>query len=113
MHSNDTIGTNSTEYNLTYGRDVTGLDVLAFAHNDFNITTERWKATVDLIRQIMAKMPNEGPVMATLPNVLHWKIPHGETYIRGECSRGEYGFYVVTDGSHAGKLRIGVTRSAT
>ena len=52
VHSEDTIGTNSTRYNLTYGRDVTGLDVLAFAHNDFNITTERWKKTVELIREI-------------------------------------------------------------
>ncbi len=55
--------------------------------------------SVDLLRQILAKMPNEGPVMAKLPNVLHWQIPRGETYIRGECSRGEYGFYLVTDGS--------------
>lgn len=52
VHSDDTIGTNSTTYNLTYGRDVTGLDILAFAHNDFNITTERWKKTVELIREI-------------------------------------------------------------
>ncbi len=52
VHSEDTIGTNSTVYNLTYGRDVTGLDVLAFAHNDFNITTERWNKTVELIREI-------------------------------------------------------------
>lgn len=55
--------------------------------------------SVDLIRQILSKMPDKGPVMCKLPNVLHWKIPRGETYIRGECSRGEYGFYVVTDGS--------------
>ena len=52
VHSEDTIGTNSTTYNLTYGRDVGGLDVLAFAHNDFNITTEKWKKTVELIRDI-------------------------------------------------------------
>ncbi len=52
VHSEDTIGTNSTTYNLTYGRDVSGLDVLAFAHNDFNITDERWKETVKLIRDI-------------------------------------------------------------
>ena len=52
VHSEDTIGTNSTTYNLTYGRDVSGLDVLAFAHNDFNITTEKWKKTVELIREI-------------------------------------------------------------
>jgi len=55
--------------------------------------------SVDLVRQIIAKMPSEGPLMTKLPNVLHWKIPRGETYIRGECSRGEYGYYLVTDGS--------------
>ena len=52
VHSDDTIGTNSTTYNLTYGRDVSGLDVLAFAHNDFNITKERWDRTVDLVHGI-------------------------------------------------------------
>ena len=55
--------------------------------------------SVDLVRQILRKMPDDGPVMAKLPNVLHWKIPRGETYLRGECSRGEYGYYLVTDGS--------------
>jgi NADH-quinone oxidoreductase subunit D len=55
--------------------------------------------SVDLIRQILARMPRKGELMATLPNVLHWKIPPGETYVRGECSRGEYGYYLVTDGS--------------
>ena len=55
--------------------------------------------SIDLIRQILARMPRTGPVMAALPNVLHWKIPRGETYVRGECSRGEYGYYLVTDGS--------------
>jgi hypothetical protein len=52
VHSDDTIGTNSTTYNLTYGRDVSGLDVLAFAHNDFNITTAKWNRTVELIHEI-------------------------------------------------------------
>jgi NADH-quinone oxidoreductase subunit D len=57
------------------------------------------RLSIDLIRQLLKKMPRSGPVMTKLPNVLHWKIPRGETYIRGECSRGEYGYYVVTDGS--------------
>ncbi|HEX6792706.1 MAG TPA: hypothetical protein VF304_02545 [Casimicrobiaceae bacterium] len=52
VHSDDTIGTNDTRYNLTYGRDISGLDVLAFAHNDFNITKERWDRTVELIEEI-------------------------------------------------------------
>ncbi len=56
-------------------------------------------ATIDLIRQILRDMPKDGPVMTSLPNVLHWKIPRGETYIKGEASRGEYGYYLVTDGS--------------
>ncbi len=55
--------------------------------------------SVDLIRQILAGMPSDGPLMAEIPSVLHWRIPRGETYIRGECSRGEYGYYLVTDGS--------------
>ncbi len=37
--------------------------------------------------------------MAEVPNVLHWKIPKGQTYVRSECTRGEYGYYTVTDGS--------------
>ncbi|PIE07028.1 MAG: NADH-quinone oxidoreductase subunit D [Rhodobacterales bacterium] len=56
-------------------------------------------STIDLIRQVLAKMPKDGPTMSALPNVLHWTIPRGETYIKGEASRGEYGYYMVTDGS--------------
>lgn len=52
VHSEDTIGTNSTTYNLTYGRDVSGLDILAFSHNDFNITKDKWDKTVELIHEI-------------------------------------------------------------
>lgn len=82
------------------------LEVEAITGKDSDIFTRaevRYRDIVqslDLIRQILSKMKShQGKVMAQLPNVLHWKIPRGETYIRGECSRGEYGYYVVTDGS--------------
>jgi len=55
--------------------------------------------TVDLIRQIMAKIPDKGDIRAKTPNVLHWKVPAGETYSRAECTRGEYGYYMVSDGT--------------
>jgi len=65
-------------------------------------TWVRWQEliqTVDLIRQIMAKMPEKGDIRAKMPNVLNWRIPKGETYVRLESGRGEYGMYYVTDGS--------------
>jgi len=72
-------------------------------HSDiYNRSRIRWydlQTTVDLIRQIMAKMPEKGDIKAQTPNVLHWQIPKGETYVRSEASRGEYGLYMVTDGS--------------
>jgi NADH-quinone oxidoreductase subunit D len=72
-------------------------------HSDiYNRSRVRWHdliMTVDLIRQIMAKMPENGDFKAPTPNVLHWQIPKGEVYVRSEASRGEYGLYMVTDGS--------------
>ncbi|WNZ25365.1 DUF3604 domain-containing protein [Leptolyngbya sp. NK1-12] len=52
VHSNNTVGTNSTEYNFTYGRDVAGLDILGYTANDFNITKERWQEDVNQCRTI-------------------------------------------------------------
>ncbi len=52
VHSEDTVGINNTEYNLTYGRDVAGLDVLGYTANDFNITERNWNTAVDLIHSL-------------------------------------------------------------
>lgn len=52
VHSNDTVGTNDTPYNLFYGRDVAGLDVLGYTANDFNITEKAWNEAVALIDSI-------------------------------------------------------------
>lgn len=55
--------------------------------------------SIKIIRQILRKMPKTGPYAAPIPNVFTWKIPTGQTYVRAEASRGEMGYYVVTDGS--------------
>ncbi len=52
VHSDDTVGTNDTRYNLTYGQAVAGLDVLGYTANDFQITKARWDAAVTLIDQL-------------------------------------------------------------
>lgn len=52
VHSDDTVGTNDTLYNLSYGRDVAGLDILGYTANDFNITEQRWHNAVELINEL-------------------------------------------------------------
>lgn len=86
---------------------------LVYDKLDFKIETEtagdtyararvRWKEmhqSISLIRQILDMMPRTGALHTTLPNVLHLKVPAGETYVRAESTRGEYGYYMVSDGT--------------
>ncbi|HHJ35300.1 MAG TPA: NADH-quinone oxidoreductase subunit D [Gammaproteobacteria bacterium] len=86
---------------------------LAYDQLDFDIITghdcdaygrawqrlQETRQSIDLIRQCLDRMPVDGPFQADMPNVLHWKVPAGETYVKAECTRGEYGYYMVTDGS--------------
>ena len=76
---------------------IIGNDSDAFTRAD--LRRQEILLSIDLIRQIMTKMPKSGEFMAKMPNVLHWKIPKGETYVRSECTRGEFGYYTVTDGT--------------
>ncbi|MEA1972701.1 MAG: NADH-quinone oxidoreductase subunit D [Candidatus Cloacimonadota bacterium] len=55
--------------------------------------------SLDLVSQIIDRIPEKGEIQAKLPNVLHWKIPAGQTYVKAESTRGEHGFYMVSDGS--------------
>ncbi|OGE53113.1 hypothetical protein PENARI_c008G11295 [Penicillium arizonense] len=52
VHSDDTVGTESSIYNFTYGREISALDVLGYTANDFQITKERWDATTELIKSL-------------------------------------------------------------
>ena len=52
VHSDDTVGTNSTSYNFSYAQKIAGLDIIGYTANDFNITHPRWNKTLDIIREI-------------------------------------------------------------
>jgi len=76
---------------------ITGTDSDIYTRS--NLRRQEILMSIDLIRQLMAKMPDGGDFMAKIPNPLNWKVPAGETYVRLESSRGEFGYYMVSDGT--------------
>ncbi len=50
-HSDDTVGTQDTPYNLDYARRVGGLDALGYTANDFQIKAAAWERVVELCRE--------------------------------------------------------------
>lgn len=55
VHSDDTVGTNSTTYNFSYAQKIAGLDIVGYTANDFNITAQKWQSTLEIIRQVNAE----------------------------------------------------------
>ena len=53
--------------------------------------------SIRIIRQIIEKIPG-GPVWNKIPNPLKWRVPEGDAYVRTESSKGEYAYYMVSDG---------------
>ncbi len=52
VHSHDTVGTNSPDYNTRYGRDIAGLDVMTYTANDFQITDANWALGVKAMHEL-------------------------------------------------------------
>ena len=83
----------------------------AYPDLDFNvITTEggdalsravqirkEYEMTIGLVRQILNALP-AGKIKLFLGNPMKFTVPVGDTYARVESSKGEYGYYVVSDG---------------
>lgn len=57
-----------------------------------------FEQSIFIIRQVIEKMP-KGEFYNKVPNPLKWKIPAGEAYVKSESARGEFGYYVASDGS--------------
>jgi NADH-quinone oxidoreductase subunit D len=53
--------------------------------------------SIRIVRQVLDKMP-DGPVWNKQPNPLKWRVPAGDAYVRSESSKGEYAYYMVSDG---------------
>ena len=57
-----------------------------------------FEESIRIIEQVLDMMP-EGPVITKLPNPFRWKIEKNDVYVRVESSKGEFGYYIVSDGS--------------
>ena len=55
--------------------------------------------SIKIIRQALEKMP-EGKVNVRISdgNALRYRVPKGQAYVHVESTRGEYGYYMVSDG---------------
>ena len=64
--------------------------------------------SISIIRQCLAKMP-EGPVRVKPQRgqSMRWTVPKGNIYSPVESSRGEFGYYIVSDGGTY-PYRVGV-----
>ncbi|AKI96670.1 NADH-quinone oxidoreductase subunit D [Kosmotoga pacifica] len=56
--------------------------------------------SIRIIRQCIDMMPKEGPVNVRFSrgSALRFRVPAGSVYAHVESSRGEYGYFVVSDG---------------
>lgn len=72
----------------------TGGDVWARAL----VRRREFEQSIRIVRQVLDKIPS-GEVYNKVPNPLKWKVPAGDAYVKTESVRGEYAYYVVSDGS--------------
>ena len=62
----------------------------------YKVRIEEMRQSVRIIEQVIKRLP-DGPIMAQVPRVI--KPEPGEVYSRVESSRGDLGFFMVSDGS--------------
>ncbi len=67
------------------------------AWDRIRIARDEMVQSINIIRQLINKIP-DGPVMLDLGNALKYRLPEGDAYVKIESKRGEYGYYMVSDG---------------
>jgi len=67
------------------------------AHDRMMIRRMEVSESIKIIRQALDNMP-DGPIREKVPNPMRFIVPPGDVYVRVESSKGEYGYYMVSNG---------------
>lgn len=90
------------EFDIPVGTGEKG--TLGDCYDRYMVRIREMEESCKIVRQCLKMLP-PGPAIAKVPR--KFKPPSGEVYIRIESSRGDMGFYVVSDGSeYAYRVRI-------
>ena len=78
------------------------------ARSRVDIKLQEVVQSISIIRQCLAKMP-EGKVKVPISRgqSMRWTVPKGKVYASIESSRGEFGYFIVSDGG-VNPYRVGV-----
>lgn len=78
------------------------------ARSRVDIKLKELVQSIGIIRQCLAKMP-EGEVRTKVDHgqSMRWRVPKGHVYSCVESSRGEFGYYIVSNGG-TNPYRVGV-----
>ncbi len=98
------------EYDLRkvkpYARyDQVEFDVPTATYSDaltrINIKFQEIYQSIRILKQVIEKMPKTGPVRVPIDsgNALKLKVPAGMVYTAVESTRGEYGYFIVSNGT--------------
>lgn len=82
------------EFNVPIGEGRMGM--VGDCWDRYWVRMEEMRESCKILRQALGGLP-EGPVVAKVPRT--FKPPVGEAYVRVESSRGDMGWFVVSDGT--------------
>ncbi len=64
-------------------------------HDRYVVRLNEIREAAKIVLQAVDKIPS-GPLVAKVPRLI--KVPKGQTYVRGENPKGEFGYYIISEG---------------
>ncbi|MBI3092488.1 MAG: NADH-quinone oxidoreductase subunit D [Candidatus Tectomicrobia bacterium] len=65
-------------------------------YDRYLVRIEEMRQSLRIVEQCLDRLPS-GPIINKVPRI--WKVPTGEAYHRVEAPKGEFGVYIVSDGT--------------